>query len=245
MTKKQKNWFSRSAITILIASSMGLASLSAYPIDDSESIAAAVQNTIRMDKDRQRDVNRKPATIMAFSGVRSGQTIIDMIAGGGYYSELFSLALGDGGTVYTHMSRADSERIAQFSNMKALTDRNLSDMTGQADIIFTALNYHDIVNSDKFDREAMLAGIKKHLKDDGVFIVIDHSAAAGTGKASTNTLHRIDKAYVIEEILRAGFILDGENDALRNEEDDRSLKVFNPAVRGETDRFVLRFRKAD
>ena len=212
---------------------------------DDAHLTKAVDNKIRMEKDIARDANRKPAAIMAFSGVKQGQVIIDMIAGGGYYSELFSLAVGNKGSVYTQLSRAKDERVALFRNMKKLTDRNLADMTGEADLIFTALNYHDMVNNDKFDRAAVLAGVKAHLKADGVFVVIDHAAAEGTGKSMTNSLHRIEKAFVIEEVQMAGFKLDGESILLQNDNDNRRDKVFNPSVRGRTDRFVLRFKKVD
>jgi predicted methyltransferase len=42
---------------------------------------------------------------------------------------------------------------------------------------------------------------------------------------------------------RAGFKLDGESDLLRNPADNHSLLVFNPEIRGKTDRFVYKFRK--
>jgi predicted methyltransferase len=44
-------------------------------------------------------------------------------------------------------------------------------------------------------------------------------------------------------VLAAGFIFEGETKVLRNPKDDKSLKVFDPKVRGETDQFVYKFRK--
>lgn len=234
----------KSLTALLITGALSLASTQASALSDDSHLTNAVHSDMRLEKDTARDVNRKPDTIMAFAGVEQGQTIVDMISGGGYYSELFSLAVGNTGTVYTHMSRADDERIAMFSNMKKLSDRNLGDMTVKADLIFTALNYHDTVNSNKFDRPATLANIKAHLKDDGVFVVIDHAAAAGSGISATNTLHRIDKDFVINEVVNAGFVLDSESDDLHSDKDDHSLKVFDPSIRGLTDRFVLRFKVA-
>ncbi len=241
----KQTFSSKSVLALLFTGTLSFASAQAFtPMDDSH-LTKAVHSDMRLEKDIARDVNRKPACIMAFAGVKKGQTIVDMIAGRGYYSELFSLAVGDAGTVYTHMSRADDARTAMFSNIKKLNDRNLADLKVKVDLVFTALNYHDTVNSDKFDRQAILANIKAHLNKDGLFVVIDHAAAAGTGKSMTNTLHRIDKDFVINEVISAGFILDGESVDLESDKDDRTLKVFDPSVRGNTDRFVLRFKVAE
>ena len=56
------------------------------------------------------------------------------------------------------------------------------------------------------------------------------------------TLHRIDPAIVIEDMTAAGFELEGQSDLLRNPDDDHSKSVFDPELRGKTDRFVMRFR---
>lgn len=244
MNKIQQNILCKSFIALLLTATISFASIQASALTDDTHLTKAVHSDMRLEKDIARDVNRKPASIMAFAGVEKGQTIVDMLAGSGYYSELFSLAVGESGTVFTQMSRADDARTALFANMKKLSDRNLADMTGQADLVFTALNYHDMVNSDKFDRPAMLANIKTHLKDGGVFVVIDHAATVGTGISQTNTLHRIDKDYVIAEVVAAGFVLDGESEDLTSDKDDHTLKVFDPSIRGISDRFVLRFKVA-
>lgn len=236
---------SKSLLALLLTGTLSFASAQAFSPEDDSHLTKAVHSSMRLEKDIARDVNRKPASIMAFAGVEEGQTIVDMIAGRGYYSELFSLAIGETGTLFTHISRADDARTAMFGNMKKLQDPNLADLKDKVDLVFTALNYHDTVNSDKFDRQAMLANIKAHLKKGGLFLVIDHAAASGTGKGMTNTLHRIDKDFVINEVVNAGFILDGESVDLESDKDDRSLKVFDPSIRGNTDRFVLRFKVAE
>ena len=81
------------------------------------------------------------------------------------------------------------------------------------------------------------------LKPGGIYLVLDHAAAAGSGLRDTETLHRIDPAAVKKEVLAAGFVLDGESDVLHNPQDDHTAKVFDPAIRGKTDKFIFRFRK--
>ena len=56
-------------------------------------------------------------------------------------------------------------------------------------------------------------------------------------------LHRIDPAVIRADFERAGFVFDGESDLLRNAGDDHGKLVFDPSVRGKTDRVVYRFRK--
>lgn len=41
----------------------------------------------------------------------------------------------------------------------------------------------------------------------------------------------------------AGFVFDGESNALRSPQDDHTLKIFDKAIRGHTDQFMFRFRK--
>jgi len=81
------------------------------------------------------------------------------------------------------------------------------------------------------------------LKPGGVFIVIDHAAAPGSGLRDTETLHRIDPIRMQTEIEAAGFVLEVQSDVLRNLADDHTLAVFDPSIRGRTDQVELRFRK--
>src|SRR5690606_38260862 len=102
--------------------------------------------------------------------------------------------------------------------------------------------YHDIVLGDE-DRDEMNRRIFRALKPGGVYGIIDHAAAPGTGTSATEATHRIDKQFVVDEVTDAGFELAGESDALVNPDDDHSLGLFDPSITGRTDRFVLRFEK--
>src|SRR5690606_40001650 len=113
---------------------------------------------------------------------------------------------------------------------------------GSLDAVIMSQAYHDLVLGDE-DRDEMNRRVFRALKSGGVYGIIDHAAAPGTGTSTTESLHRIDKQFVIDEITAAGFELAGESDALANPEDDHSVAVFDPSVSGQTDRFVLRFEK--
>jgi predicted methyltransferase len=78
----------------------------------------------------------------------------------------------------------------------------------------------------------------------GTLAVIDHVAnPGGDTRAVVEALHRIDPAVIRADFERAGFVFDGETDLLRNPQDDHSKNVFDPSIRGNTDRVVYRFRR--
>ncbi len=70
--------------------------------------------------------------------------------------------------------------------------------------------------------------------------MIDHSGTEGNDNAK---LRRIEEQKVREAAKRAGFEVVGSSDLLRNPADDLSTGVFDPAIRGHTDRFLIKLRK--
>ena len=74
-------------------------------------------------------------------------------------------------------------------------------------------------------------------------MVLDHSAAPGSGTRDVDTLHRIDAETVKAEVIAAGFVLDDESPLLANPDDARTAAVFDPSIKGRTDQFILRFKK--
>ena len=188
-------------------------------------------------------------------------TVLDMFSGGGYYTEILACVVGPGGRVVAHSNRAyvnyagDEFRERYLDNRLANTEvlmaenNELTLAPATFDAVMLVLSFHDLyyVAPDAgwpaINVEMFLAELHKGLKDGGIVGIIDHRAAAGTSSDSGNTVHRIDPAIVIDQMTAAGFVLDGESDLLRSSSDDYSKSVFDPEVRGRTDRFVMRFRK--
>ena len=208
---------------------------------------AIVADPIRTERDRTMDARRHPVELLQFAQVRPGMKVLDIVAGAGYTSQLLALAVAPGGTVWAQSANPNAvltERLAKQQPTLALAQRPVDDPvppgTPPLDLVTLILNYHDISYSP-VDRDAMNRRIFAALKPGGRYVVIDHSALPGTGITAGKTLHRIEEAFVVAEVKRAGFVLDGEGSFMRNPEDKRDATSNNPNPL--SDKFVLRFVK--
>jgi predicted methyltransferase len=223
-------------------------------------IAAALADANRPDADKQRDAMRKPAETLAFAGVKPGDSVGELLPGGGYYTRILSKVVGSNGHVYAlsppRAADAPPERPEPAARTKAIAaDPAYSNVQvvvapltaiafpSPLDLVWTSQNYHDLHNAAAVDLVAFDRQVFDALKPGGVFLVLDHAAAPGSGARDTSTLHRIDPETVKKEALAAGFVLDGSSDLLHNGDDAHTMKVFDPLIRGNTDQFLLRFRK--
>jgi predicted methyltransferase len=224
---------------------------------DAANIMAAIADTRRPDEDRARDALRHPAETLAFAGVEPGDRVADLLPGGGYFTRLFAVAVGESGRVYPVIrpegvaGQYETPILAvaeQYPNaVMARTPYDALAFPEPLDVVFTAQNYHDmpIADYNLGDRNAMNRTAFAALRPGGLYVIIDHSAVAGASVQTSggDAIHRIDQARVRAEVEAAGFIFDGESDVLRNPADDRTRSVFDPAIRGHTDQFMMRFRR--
>jgi len=222
-------------------------------------IAAAVADSNRPDADKLRDANRKPVQTLEFLGVKPGEQVAELLPGGGYFTRILSKAVGPSGHVYALVPERPANAPADMPDLAAkvkaiAADPNYSNVTvvvqplsklatpAPVDLVFTAQNYHDLHNFP-VDVVAFNKSILASLKPGGLYVVLDHSAAAGSGLQATKTLHRIDADAVKQEVTAAGFEFVGASDVLANAGDNRTAMVFDPSIRGKTDQFILKFRK--
>jgi predicted methyltransferase len=227
---------------------------------ESAHIVAALADTRRPQEDRDRDAARHAADTLAFADIEPGDRVADSFPGGGYWTRLFAVAVGEEGRVYPTI-RADGVAgeyetpvlavAAQYPNATmARTPYDALAYPEPLDVIFTAQNYHDmpITEYNLGDRNAMNRTAFAALKPGGIYVIIDHSAVAGAAiqtEGGDAILHRIDQAAVRQEVEAAGFVFDGEAEFLHNAADTRTTSVFDPSIRGHTDQFVMRFRKPE
>lgn len=204
----------------------------------------------------------KLSKLIQFARVDAGSTVIDVYPGDGDWTRLFSDIVGPEGRVYSFVPA----EVAHFKNDPVGLMRTLArepgrenveavsadlvampEVTKPADVLWVHLFYHDLhtaliqakgATASDFNR-----AVYERLKPGGAYVIVDHAAAAGTGTGDTQALHRIDPNSVREEVEAAGFVLEEESTMLANKNDSHSIKVFDPSIKGETDRFAYRFVK--
>lgn len=224
-------------------------------------IAAVLASPSRPAADRERDARDKPAEVLDLARFRRGDTVADILAGGGYYSEILSGIVGPAGKVllvnnpgYDNFGKKGlAERLAgnRLPNVRHLVGP--SDALGMGENVLDGavivMSYHDLYWVDekqgwpKIDASQFLDQVVRALKPGGVLLVADHSAKQDTGSSAAQELHRIDEQYAIADFRKHGLEWEAAIPVLRNAADDRSKNVFDPSIRGKTDRFVHLYRK--
>ena len=204
----------------------------------------------------------KQSELIRFARIDAGSTVIDVYPGDGDWTRLFSDVVGPEGRVYSFVPA----EVAHFKNdpvgrMQTLAKEPghenveavsadlvaMPEVTQPADVLWLHLFYHDLHTPLIQARGATAADFNRavfeRLRPGGAYIVVDHAAAAGSGTSDTQSLHRIDPASVREEVEAAGFVLEAQSTILAHKEDPHSMKVFDPIIKGGTDRFAYRFVK--
>ena len=216
----------------------------------SPALKAAVADPSRPEADRVRDADRKPAELIAFAGVKNGSKVAELAPGGGYFTRILTGAVGTKGKVYAITGRAPpalTEFAASHPTLSIVANQpGQIDLPEPVDVVWTTLNYHDFKNNKVGDSDVatlMNAAAFKALKPGGIYLVVDHQAAPGAGTSVTSTFHRIEDAAVKKEVEAAGFKLDAQSNLLRHPQDKLDVPVRESGPRGQSDQFVLRFRK--
>ena len=168
-----------------------------------EVIAAAIIDVSRPSTDTVRDVNRKPAEMLQFSGLKRGDKVADYAAGAGYFTRLFAAVVGPNGHVYASVPSAlfkypnIVKGIAEIETY-AFTHANVTVSLAAAldaakypeklDVFWISQNYHDL--HDRFmgpvDMAAFNRTVYAALKPGGTYLVLDHVAAAGCVPAAAH-----------------------------------------------------------
>jgi predicted methyltransferase len=225
-------------------------------------VAAAVAASDRPQEARDLDSGRRPAEILQFMGLKRGDRVLDYFTGTGYYAEIMARAVGPTGRVVGWNSVGFARSEPAVKALAAIRQRNsntafyatptttLSFPAASFDFAMLHLVYHDAYwESARFglpriDPQSVVRAVWDAVKPGGTVAVIDHVAApGGDPREVVDKLHRIDPAIVRGDFERAGFVLEAQSDLLRDPADDHGKNVFDPSIRGKTDRIVYRFRK--
>ena len=208
------------------------------------------------------DASRKPVALLAFLGIRTGDRVLDVMGGQGYFAEIAAAAVGPKGAVLVIEPPAYLDDAKVKAGWDALIKRH-PNVSLQAtppgaatlpaagfDLVLMHLTYHDTYwESEKYkyprmDPAAFLKKIYAATRPGGTVGVVDHVAdPGGDTRAVADKLHRIDPAVIKADFKAAGFVLEAESPIYRIPADDHKTMVFDPAVRGKTDRVAFRFRR--
>ena len=246
----------KSLLIAACAAALAAAALAAAPAVKPY-VAAAVADPGRA-ADKDADARRHPAEVISFSGAKPGDKVVDLIPGSGYFTKVFSKIVGPKGHVYMiwpneYAKEAQPDPVKNadlaktgYPNTSVILQPGAAFATPEpVDLVFTVQNYHDYPDKFMGDIDPMILNraVYKALKPGGVFLIVDHTAEAGSGMRDTDTLHRIDPAIVKQQVTAAGFVFAGESNVLRNKDDDLKKVVFQKSIRGHTDQFVFKFVK--
>lgn len=215
-----------------------------------------VPNPAAASADALTDPSMKGPEVIAFIGIKPGDKIADIVAG--RFTRALSQAVGKDGKLYAYepdeiiklhpeiLTMLKPAAAAPGSNVTLLQSPiNKPNLPSGLDAVFIRQNYHDLYDKmmGPADVPAFNKAVFDALKPGGVYVVLDHDDAVGAGLSGTEPRHRIEKAAAIKDIEKAGFKLDGESKILANSTDDHTKMVLDPAIRGKTDQFLLKFRK--
>ena len=221
-------------------------------------IMAGSASAQRLAQDIQADQLRKGPEVVALAKLEPGMIVADVFGGGGYYSEIISQQVGNAGRVYLHNNQAympyvDKELTERLANNRLPNvirhNQEADDLAFEPqslDAIFYVLGYHDLyykADGWHVDKKLFLEQLSVALKLGGALIIVDHEAPAGSAFQTSQKLHRIEKAYVIEELKQYGFKLVSTSNLLVNKQDTLTLSALAPNMRRKTSRFILIFEK--
>lgn len=246
---------------LLAAAALASAPFETPAVAAPANVAAAVAAPVRTPENVKLDESRKPAEVLRFLGLQAGAQVLDVVGGNKYWAEIIAPAVGPRGhvTVWQPTQFLNEERRKAFEEFAA-RQKNVTLIVSpfeapnfparKFDFAIINLDYHDVYwesaerKIPRMEPRAWLKTLYAAMKPGATVGVIDHAAVAGADpRTSVEKLHRIDPAVVRADFIRAGFRLVASSDMLRNPADDRSLLVFDPKIRGKTDRFVFKFRK--
>jgi predicted methyltransferase len=198
--------------------------------------------------------------LVQFARVGAGANVLDVWPGNGDWTRGFSDIVGAKGRVYSfvpaELAQFKSDPVGQMKALAQETGREnvevvstnlvtLSEISRPLDVVWLSQFYHDLhtplLQTRGGSSAAFNRAVFERLKPGGVYVVVDHAAAAGAGTSQVESLHRIDPAVVRKEVEEAGFVLEAESAVLANKDDPHSAKIFDPSIKGRTDRFAFRF----
>lgn len=257
----------KKAIPSLLAAICWLWAIMAWAAPDVDTLLhQATAGGWRSDTNKARDQYRHPIETLEFFGLKPDMTVVELAPGGGWYTEILAPVLRDQGQLFAatgslkgKYAQKLQDNPAVFGKVKLVEfsppDKLTLGPDGSADMVVTFRNTHDWLNDSPAELDGVFAAAFNVLKAGGVLGIEEHRARPYMdGETSSKSLHRITEDYMINEGLKAGFVLAGISEINANPNDDESVNIHrlmpdlagnDPALKaiGESDRMTLKFVK--
>jgi len=217
-------------------------------------IEQSLSHENRSEAEIARDANRKPAEVLEFFGLEDDMKVLEISPATGYWSKFVGPVLcGNGGELVFSVGVNNNfkNNVMTLDGMgctSAINDSvNLGNIPafdfeeGDFDLVLTFWNLH---NPSAEDRENMNRAIFEALKPGGIYGAVDHTRRHN--QPTTRAVgRRLDPVLVIMEMEDVGFEFVDFSDMHYHTEDDLTQEVGTSGVQGNTDRFVMKFRKPE
>lgn len=224
-----------------------------------EKIEAAMKSDIRSAEEKARDAERKPRQTLEFLGLRDDMRVVELVPAGGWYTKILAPVLAEKGELYVAIGTRQIEpmikSVPALAKVKlAPSEAKMTPAGGKmglfdvseaslgvkdADLVLTFRNLHNFTPAG---RANLNKAVFDALKPGGLYGVLDHTRRHNEPD-NTENWRRMDPVLAIKEIQAAGFQLVDFSDIHFKPDDELRYEVGRKSVTGNTDRFLLLFRK--
>ena len=233
--------------------------LSAEHLTTGDKIAAALKDERRSTAEVDRDRNRKPLETLKFFRLKDDMTVLEIMPGGGWYTNILGPVLAERGRLLltigaertaerligqpgfesTELIPFDRSNISRSTTSRAMIMPAFSLGVKKVDLALTFRNLHNLTPES---RQHMNKAVFDTLKKGGLYGVVDHTRRHMQAD-STEVWRRLDPVLAIQEIQAAGFQLLDHSNLHYRPDDQLRYEVGRKSVTGNTDRFTLLFVK--
>lgn len=257
----------RPMLTAVLAASLCVPAVAVAQSAPSRALATAIAAPSRTPANVARDRYRNPGPTLTFFGVKPTDTVVELIPGGGWYTEILAPYLAAKGTLYAAQPAGRSfdalkTKLAAapaYSKVKLVPLQGSGIAPNSVDAVLTFRNLHNLVMRGDGSEAKLLAEVFAMLKPGGTLGIVDHRLPEDRDAAAEKTSGYLKTSTVRRVVEAAGFTLAAASEINANPKDTadypKGVWTLPPnyaegeadrakyAAIGESDRMTLKFVK--